>query len=113
MLRQLERRPLIGRELVEASMEQRAFTTGTSTFTLRAVIADQGEKTSVRFFTFFTDQIPNANARVAHYRNAMRFYAWIEMKRLSLTAIKSYQVSAYLAELAASHSTPSVKQSSI
>ncbi|MGD0042825.1 MAG: hypothetical protein ABSE84_20865 [Isosphaeraceae bacterium] len=32
----------------------------------------------------------------------MRFFAWTHAKRLSLPAIKSYHVSAYLAELAAS-----------
>ena len=50
-------------------------TTG-SGFILPAVIADQGDKAAERFFTFFTDTIPNANTRAAYYRNAMRFFAW-------------------------------------
>jgi integrase/recombinase XerD len=77
---------------------------------LPAVIADQGEKTAERFFTFFTDTIPNANTRAAYYRNVMRFFAWTHARALSLHAIKSYHVSAYLAELAAEHATPTVKQ---
>ncbi|MGO9921973.1 MAG: site-specific integrase [Isosphaeraceae bacterium] len=81
-----------------------------SGFVLPAVIADQGHKAAERYFTFFTDQIPNANTRAAYYRNAMRFFAWTEAQCLNLAATKSYRVSAYLAELAASHSTPSVKQ---
>src|SRR4051794_146107 len=81
-----------------------------SGFILPAAIADQGEKAAERFFTFFTDQIPNANTRAAYYRNALRFFAWTARKRLSLPAIKSYHVSAYLAELAADHATPTVKQ---
>jgi integrase/recombinase XerD len=81
-----------------------------SGFTLPAVIADQGERAAERFFTFFTDQIPNPNTRAAYYRNAMRFFAWTARKGLSLPAIKSYHVSAYLAELAAGHATPTVKQ---
>jgi integrase/recombinase XerD len=100
----------MGTELVKASNDQQTLTTRASTFTLPAVIADQGEKAAERFFTFFTDQIPNANTRGAYYRNAMRFFAWTEAKGLSLTTIKSYHVSAYLAELATSHSTPTVKQ---
>ena len=47
-----------------------------SGFTLPATIADQGDKAAERFFTFFTDTIPNANTRDAYYRNAMRFFAW-------------------------------------
>jgi hypothetical protein len=86
-----------------------AITTG-SGFLLPAVIADQGDKAAERFFTFFTDTIPNANTRAAYYRNALRFFAWTHAKGLSLPAIKSYHVSAYLADLAAGHATPTVKQ---
>ena len=68
-------------------------------FILPAIIADQGDKAAERFFTFFTDTIPNANTRAAYYRNAMRFFAWTHANGLSLPAIKSYHVSAYLAEL--------------
>jgi integrase/recombinase XerD len=81
-----------------------------SVFTLPATIADHGDKASERFFTFFTDQIPNKNTRAAYYRNALRFFAWCEKKGLTLSTIKSYRVSAYLTELAADHSTPTVKQ---
>jgi len=81
-----------------------------SGFILPATVANQGDKAAERFFTFFTDQIPNKNTRAAYYRNAMCFFAWMEAKRLSLDAIKSYHLSAYLAELAASHATPTVKQ---
>lgn len=81
-----------------------------SGFRLPATIADQGDKASERFFTFFTDTIPNKNTRAAYYRNCLRFFAWAEKSGLSLTTIKSYHVSAYLAELATSHTTPTVKQ---
>ena len=84
-------------------------------FILPAAIADQGEKAAERFFTFFTDNIPNPNTRDAYYRNAMRFFAWTARKRLTLPAIKSYHVSAYLAELTLTGkeqpaSAPTVKQ---
>jgi site-specific recombinase XerD len=84
--------------------------TAGSGFILPAVIADQGDKAAERFFTFFTDTIPNANTRAAYYRNVMRFFAWTHAKGLSLPAIKSYHVSGYLAELATGHATPTVKQ---
>src|SRR3954471_7970413 len=82
---------------------------------LPAVIADQGDKAAERFFTFFTDQIPNPNTRAAYYRNALRFFAWTDKKRLALSDIKSYHVSGYLAELTLTGkeqraSPPTVKQ---
>src|SRR3982751_1444455 len=79
-------------------------------FILPAVIADQGDKAAERFFTFYTDTIPNPNTRAAYYRNALRFFAWTARQGLSLPAISSYHVSAYLADLAAGHATPTVKQ---
>jgi integrase/recombinase XerD len=96
-------------ELVKSS-EQKALAAGIREFTLPATIADHGEKAAERFFTFFTDTIPNPNTRAAYYRNAMRFFAWTGKKRLSLLDIKSYHVSGYLAELAVEHATPTVKQ---
>jgi site-specific recombinase XerD len=95
----------------ELGISRQLTTTAVSTgFTLPATIADHGDKASERFFTFFTDTIPNKNTRAAYYRNALRFFAWAEKSGLSLATIKSYHVSAYLAELAAGHSTPTVKQ---
>ena len=95
-------------ELVSSSTAGGLVTT--SRFLLPAVIADQGEKAAERFFTFFTDTIPNPNTRAAYYRNAMRFFAWTATRGLGLTTIKSYHISAYLAELATDHATPTVKQ---
>ena len=86
-----------------------ALTTGGS-FVLPPEIADQGEKAAERFFTLFTDTIPYEHTRSAYFRNTMRFFAWTHAKGFSLPAIKSYHVSAYLAELATEHATPTVKQ---
>jgi integrase/recombinase XerD len=87
-----------------------ALATAAPGFLLPAAIADQGDRAAERFFTFFTDQLPNANTRAAYYRNALRFFAWAHAKGLPLPAIKSYHIAAYLAELAADHATPTVKQ---
>jgi len=74
------------------------------------VVANGGDKASERFFTFFTDSIRNKNTRAAYYRNAVRFFAWAQARRLDLATIKSYHVSAYLEELGVDHAAPSVKQ---
>src|SRR5271167_2867732 len=81
-----------------------------ATMPIPVAIADCGDKASERFFTFFTDTIRNKNTRSAYYRNAMRFFAWASARGLSLGAIKSYHVSAYLEELILDHAAPSVKQ---
>ena len=96
-------------ELVPMS-EAGTLATGIPGFTVPATIADHDDKAAERFFTFFTDTLPNANTRAAYYRNAMRFFAWTGKKRLSLGDIKSYHVSGYIAELAEDHATPTVKQ---
>jgi site-specific recombinase XerD len=79
----------------------------TSGFLLPAGIAGQGDRAAERFFT---DHLPNPHTRAAYFRNARRFFAWTEARGLTLLALRSYHVSAYLAELAADHATPTVKQ---
>jgi len=65
----------MGNELAVPSPAEILTPTQASGFTLPATIADQGDKASERFFTFFTDQIPNKNTRAAYYRSALRFFA--------------------------------------
>src|ERR1700712_4856123 len=79
-------------------------------FALPAVISDEGDKASERFFTFFTDTIRNKNTRAAYYRNARRFFEWAQARGLALKDIKSFHVSAFVEELSLTHSAPSVKQ---
>ena len=88
-----------------------ALTTGGSGFILPAVIADQGDKAAERFFTFFTDTIPNANTRAAYYRNTMRFFAWTHAK--GLEPARDQELSRLRLPGRAgdrSHATPTVKQ---
>lgn len=75
-----------------------------------AVLAAEGAAAAERFFTFFTDTIRNKNTRMAYHRNACRFFAWAQDRGLALRDIKSYHVSAYIEELAQTHSAPTVKQ---
>ena len=91
------------------SSPARGVATG-SGFVLPAAIADQGQKAAERFFTFFTNTIPNDNTRAAYYRNALRFFAWTARHGLTLPAIRSYHVAAYVKELGGELAAPSVKQ---
>jgi site-specific recombinase XerD len=75
-----------------------------------AVIADEGPAAAERFFTFFTDTIRNRNTRAAYFRNATRFFEWARARGMGLKDIRSFHVSAYIEELALTHSAPSVKQ---
>jgi site-specific recombinase XerD len=79
-------------------------------FPVPAIIAAEGDKASERFFTYFTDTIRNKNTRAAYFRNACRFMAWCEGRGLTLKAIRSFHVSAYVEELGQTHEPPSVKQ---
>jgi integrase/recombinase XerD len=95
---------------MDASKQEIQVVISPATMPIPAAIADEGDRASERFFTFFTDTIRNRNTRAAYYRNAMRFFAWASARKLGLTAIKSYHVSAYLEELGNDHAAPSVKQ---
>ena len=64
-----------------------------------AVIALVGAKAAERFLTFFTDQYPNPNTRMAYYRAAKRFYEWCEFRGLRFADIRSFHISAYLTEM--------------
>src|SRR5271155_1121108 len=69
------------------------------------------EKAAERFFGFFTANIRNKNTRRAYYKAACRFADWCEGRGiLDLTAIKPISVAAFIEELLAAHSKPTVKQ---
>lgn len=75
-----------------------------------AAVADAGKKASYRFLEFFTANIRNANTRKAYYRNAIRFFEWVEHRDLVLDDIVSVHVAAYIEELGLELSKPTVKQ---
>jgi hypothetical protein len=47
-----------------------------------AVIADAGEHAARRFLEFFAATIRNKNTRMAYYRAACSFFAWVEQHRI-------------------------------
>ena len=46
-----------------------------------AAIADAGEHAARRFIEFFAATIRNKNTRLAYYRAACHFFAWVEQHR--------------------------------
>jgi len=94
-----------------AIIEQGAVTTATDTTHLvPALIADAGEKASWRYVEFFTANIRNPHTRRAYARACSRFFAWCEDRGLTLTAIRPFDVAAWVEYLQEDHSAPGVKQ---
>jgi site-specific recombinase XerD len=75
-----------------------------------ALIADLGEQASWRYVEFFTANINNENTRRAYARACGRFFAWCEDRGLTLTAIRPFDVAAWVKELQETHGAPGVKQ---
>lgn len=71
---------------------------------------DPGETSWRRFVEFFTANIRNRNTREAYLRAAVRFADWCERHRLSLGQLSPPLIAAYVEELGATHSRPTVKQ---
>ena len=63
-----------------------------------------------RFWEFFTAEIPNDNTRKAYFCAIRRFDAWCAARNLSLLRLQPILIAAYVKELQASLSVPSVKQ---
>lgn len=79
-------------------------------FVLPALIADEGERAGRRFVEFFTAQIRNPNTRAAYAQAVGRFLHWCEERGLSLQTLEPVAVAAYVEELGAARSKPTVKQ---
>src|SRR6478672_968172 len=82
-----------------------------STLGVPAAIADAGERAARRFLEFFTATIRNKNTRLAYYRAACNFFAWLEQHGIvELVDIEPIHVAAYVETVQATHSKPTVKQ---
>ena len=87
-----------------------ALTTPADTYVVPALIADLGEQASWRYVEFFTANINNDHTRRAYARACARFFAWCEDRGLTLTAIRPFDVAAWVKELQENHGAPGVKQ---
>jgi integrase/recombinase XerD len=76
-----------------------------------AVIADAGDQAARRFLEFFAATIRNRNTRMAYYRAACTFFAWVEQNGIGeLADIEPIHVAAYIEALQATNAKPTVKQ---
>jgi integrase/recombinase XerD len=75
-----------------------------------AVIADAGDHAARRFLEFFAATIRNKNTRMAYYRAACSFFAWVEQHRIGeLADIEPSHVAADIEVLQTTAAKPTVK----
>ena len=78
---------------------------------LPILVAAAGKRASLRFLEFFTANIRNPHTRRAYARCADEFLAWCEAANVPpLEAVLPHHVAAYIEQLTAERSAPSVKQ---
>jgi hypothetical protein len=82
----------------------------TDTYIVPALIAVLGDQASWRYVEFFTANINNGHTRRAYARACGRFFAWCEQRGLTLTAIRPFDVAAWVKNLQEKHGAPGVKQ---
>src|SRR5690348_9345238 len=78
---------------------------------LPSAVLRAGEGASWRFVEFFTANIRNKNTRAAYAQAISQFFAWSERRGVrELGQARPVVISAYIEELQATHSPPTVKQ---
>src|SRR5947207_14455537 len=88
-----------------------ALTPRPDTYVVPALITDAGgDQAAWRYVEFFTANINNDHTWRAYARACSRFFAWCENRRLSLTAIRPFDVAAWVKDLQGTHGAPGVKQ---
>src|SRR6266849_7211411 len=88
------------REIVRAGFER-----------LPPIIFHAGERAGWRFVEFFTANIRNKNTRAAYAQAIGQFFVWSERRGVrELPHVRPVVVSAYIEELQATRSAPTVKQ---
>src|SRR5205814_7571576 len=77
---------------------------------LPALITRAGDDAAQRFVEFFAATIRNRNTRAAYAQGVGQFCSWCERRELELHDIGPVVVAAYIEELTAKRSAPTVKQ---
>jgi integrase/recombinase XerD len=81
-----------------------------STLAVLAVISGAGDHAARRFLEFFAATIRNKNTRMAYYRAACHFFAWVEQNEIGeLADIEPIHVAAYIEVLQTTAAKPTVK----
>ena len=71
-----------------------------SSLIVPSMIAEAGDRAARRFLDFFAASIENDNTRLAYYRAACSFFAWLEQHGIGeLADIEPFHVAAYLKAL--------------
>ena len=85
--------------------------TPAGTYIVPALITDAGgEQAAWRYVEFFAANINNDHTRRAYARACSRFFAWCENRGLTLSAIRPFDVAAWVKDLQEKHGAPGVKQ---
>ena len=75
------------------------------------MIANAGDRAARRFIEFFAASISNDNTRMAYYRAACSFFAWLEQHGIGeLVDIEPFHVAAYIKALQSTAAKPTAKQ---
>jgi site-specific recombinase XerD len=77
---------------------------------LPELIVREGERAQQRFIEFFTAQIRNPHTRTAYLHAVRQFMAWCDHYGICLETIGPVKVAAYVEQLSAARSVPTVKQ---
>lgn len=77
---------------------------------LPRLFVDAGDQACRRVIEFFTANIRNRNTREAYARAVIQFASWCERHKVRLEQLSPPLVAAYIEEISASHSAPTVKQ---
>lgn len=77
---------------------------------LPTIVAQAGERAGRRFIEFFTANIRNRNTRLAYARAVANFFNYCDQRGLRLSTIEPVAVAAYIENLTALRSAPTVKQ---
>lgn len=75
-----------------------------------SLIAAAGDAAGWRYVEFFAANIRNPHTRRAYARACREFFAWCEMRGLTLATIRPVDVAAWVEAKQQTHSSPAVKQ---
>jgi site-specific recombinase XerD len=93
-----------------ATLPPTAIVTPTDVNVVPALIAHAGDAAGWRYVEFFAANIRNPHTRRAYARACGRFFGWCERRGLTLPAIRSFDVAAWVEQLGEKHGPPGVKQ---
>src|SRR4051812_17829379 len=79
-----------------AIVQPTALTNRTDTYIVPALVTAVGDQASWRYVEFFTANIRNPHTRRAYARGCSRFFAWCELRGLSLACIRPFDVAAWI-----------------